>query len=173
MELPREVGLGLLLSPISSNIVMRTACCGVGTVLPAYSTFKAIENDNRDEQRRWLLYWTVYGSFRAAEVFADKILYWFPLYYHVKFAFLVWLQLPPGNSNFVSAHQPEFQFVGAVFMEIMSLVNQTFKDVIHPMPRQGNHAIEGPTAQIPDPHPDQGTERLTAQIPDPQPNDED
>ncbi|KAJ0076991.1 hypothetical protein Patl1_36343 [Pistacia atlantica] len=116
----------------------------------------------------------------------------FPLYYHVKFAFLVWLQLPPGNgarhmymshlrpfllrhqarldqivnfiyrqmSNFVSAHQPEFQFVGAVFMEIMSL-------------GRGNRAIEGPTAQILDPHPDQGTERLTAQIPDPQPNDED
>lgn len=52
-------------------------------------------------------------------------------------------------------------------------MNQTYRDVIHPMPRQGNHAIEGPTAQIPDPHPDQGIERLTAQIPDPQPNHED
>uniref|UniRef100_M1B832 HVA22-like protein n=1 Tax=Solanum tuberosum TaxID=4113 RepID=M1B832_SOLTU len=35
-----------------------------------------------------------YGSFRIVEAFTDKFLYWFPLYYHVKLAFLVWLQLP-------------------------------------------------------------------------------
>ncbi|KAF2305886.1 hypothetical protein GH714_008653 [Hevea brasiliensis] len=38
-----------------------------------------------------------YGTFSVAEVFADKILSWFPLYYHMKFAFLVWLQLPSVN----------------------------------------------------------------------------
>ncbi|XP_044489541.1 HVA22-like protein k [Mangifera indica] len=204
MDISRGVGLGLLLHPICSNIVVRTACCGVSTVLPAYSTFKAIENDNHHEQRRWLLYWTVYGSFRAAEVLTDKILTWFPLYYHVKFAFLVWLQLPSANgarhmymshlrplllrhqarldqivnflyremSNFI-AHQPQFRVVRSIFMEIGTLVNQTVKDVIRPIPRQGNHAIEGPTAQIPDPHPDQGIEHPTVQILDPQLNHED
>ncbi|KAK6282412.1 hypothetical protein POUND7_016237 [Theobroma cacao] len=97
MDLTSEVGLRLLFSPISSNIVVRTACCTVGTVLPVYSTFKAIENNEQNEQQKWLLYWTVYGSFSVAEVFADKILSWFPLYYHAKFAFLVWLQLPSAN----------------------------------------------------------------------------
>lgn len=38
-----------------------------------------------------------YGSFSLVEVFSDKLLSWFPLYYHMKFAFLVWLQLPSGN----------------------------------------------------------------------------
>lgn len=51
-------------------------------------------------------------------------------------------------------------------------VNQTIKDVIRPIPR-GNHAIEGPTAQIPDPHPDQGIEHPTVQLLDPQLNHED
>ncbi|XP_022725680.1 HVA22-like protein k isoform X1 [Durio zibethinus] len=97
MDLTSEVGLRLLFSPISSNIVVRTACCTVGTVIPVYSTFKAIENNDQNEQQKWLLYWTVYGSFSVAEVFADKILFWFPLYYHAKFAFLVWLQLPSAN----------------------------------------------------------------------------
>ncbi|KAE8660997.1 HVA22-like protein k [Hibiscus syriacus] len=97
MALTNEVGLRLLFSPVSSNIVVRTACCTVGTILPVYSTFKAIENNNQTEQRKWLLYWTVYGSFTVAEVFSDKILSWFPLYYHAKFAFLVWLQLPSSN----------------------------------------------------------------------------
>ncbi|KAJ6310638.1 hypothetical protein OIU76_015375 [Salix suchowensis] len=97
MAFPGEVGLQLLLSPLNSNIVVRTACCSVGIVIPVYSTFKAIENKDQIAQQRWLLYWAAYGSFSLAEVFADKILSWFPLYHHMKFAFLVWLQLPSAN----------------------------------------------------------------------------
>lgn len=85
-----QVGLGLLLCPLNSNIVLRTAwysslifgviyqififnmfsvftdhgyiwvtcySCSVGLVLPVYSTFKAIENKDPNEQHRWLLYW--------------------------------------------------------------------------------------------------------------------
>ncbi|KAI4367657.1 hypothetical protein MLD38_023368 [Melastoma candidum] len=94
MALAGEVGLQLLLCPLSSNIVVRTACCSVGIVLPVYSTFKAIEGGDEREQKRWLLYWAAYGSFSLAEVLTDKLLFWFPAYYYMKFAFLVWLQLP-------------------------------------------------------------------------------
>lgn len=93
-NLSSEMGLKLLLSPLNTNVIVRTACCSVGIVLPVYSTFKAIETGNRNEQHKWLLYWAAYGSFSIVEVFTDKFLYWFPLYYHVKLAFLVWLQLP-------------------------------------------------------------------------------
>ncbi|KAK1357545.1 hypothetical protein POM88_050801 [Heracleum sosnowskyi] len=89
-----EVGLRLLLSPINSTIVMRTACCSVGIVVPVYSSVKAIETGNQQDQHKWLLYWTVYGSFSIAEVYSDKLLSWFPSYYYVKLAFLIWLQLP-------------------------------------------------------------------------------
>lgn len=92
-----EVGLRLLLCPLGANVVTRTACCTVGIVFPVYSTFKAIEEKDQSEQERWLLYWAAYGSFSLVEVFSDKILSWFPLYYHMKFAFLVWLQLPSSN----------------------------------------------------------------------------
>ncbi|KAF8101574.1 hypothetical protein N665_0204s0068 [Sinapis alba] len=92
--LASEVGLRVLLSPLSSNIVLRTACCSVGIGMPVYSTFKAIENRDQNEQHKWLVYWAAYGSFSLVEVFTDKLISWFPLYYHVKFAFLVWLQLP-------------------------------------------------------------------------------
>ncbi|GKD41681.1 HVA22-like protein k, partial [Tanacetum coccineum] len=91
------VGLRLLLVPLDSNIVIRTACCTVGVGLPIYSTYKAIETKDQDEQRKWLLYWAVYGSFSVGERFADKFISWFPLYYHMKLAFLVWLQLPTTN----------------------------------------------------------------------------
>ncbi|XP_024959175.1 HVA22-like protein k [Cynara cardunculus var. scolymus] len=96
-NLPTEVGLRLLLVPFDSNIVVRTACCSVGVVLPVYNTFKAIERKDQNEQQKWLLYWAVYGSFSVGEIFADKLISWFPLYYHMKFAFLVWLQLPTTN----------------------------------------------------------------------------
>ncbi|XP_042000242.1 HVA22-like protein k [Salvia splendens] len=89
-----DVGLRLLLCPLGSNIVVRTACCSVGVVLPVYSTFKAIESKDQDDQHKWLVYWAAYGSFTVAETFTDKLLYWCPFYYHLKFAFLVWLQLP-------------------------------------------------------------------------------
>ncbi|XP_057788421.1 HVA22-like protein k [Salvia miltiorrhiza] len=93
-NMPTDVGLRLLLCPLGSNIVVRTACCSVGVVLPVYSTFKAIETKDQDDQHKWLVYWAAYGSFTVAEIFTDKLLYWCPFYYHLKFAFLVWLQLP-------------------------------------------------------------------------------
>ncbi|KAJ7553551.1 hypothetical protein O6H91_06G103200 [Diphasiastrum complanatum] len=89
-----EVGLRLLLSPTSSNIVLRSACVIVGVGFPVYSTFKAIETKELQAQEQWLVYWAVYGCFCVAENFSDKLLSWIPFYYHVKLVFLIWLQLP-------------------------------------------------------------------------------
>ncbi|XP_057777955.1 HVA22-like protein k isoform X2 [Salvia miltiorrhiza] len=71
-----QVRLRLLLCPFGSNIVVRTACCSVGVVLPVYSTFKAIETKDQDDQHKWLVCWAAYGSFIVAEIFTDKLLYW-------------------------------------------------------------------------------------------------
>eukprot|EP01018_Ginkgo_biloba_P007354 Gb_33293 [translate_table: standard] len=88
------IGLQLLFSPVSSNIVLRTACCAVGIGFPVYSTFNAIEKKDHKDQEQWLIYWAVYGCFSFAEVFSDKLLSWYPLYYHTKLSLLIWLQLP-------------------------------------------------------------------------------
>ncbi|KAI3895652.1 hypothetical protein MKW98_025443 [Papaver atlanticum] len=89
-----EVGLRLLLSPLGTNVVIRTACCTVGIALPVYNTFKAIEKKDPVQQKKWLVYWAAFGTFSLVEIFSDRILSWCPMYYHIKFAFLVWLQLP-------------------------------------------------------------------------------
>ncbi|VAH28817.1 unnamed protein product [Triticum turgidum subsp. durum] len=68
-----EVGLRLLLAPLSSNVVIRTASCAVGIGLPVYSTYRAIEKKDQDEKERLLLYWAAYGSFSIVESFADKL----------------------------------------------------------------------------------------------------
>ncbi|XWS29318.1 hypothetical protein CRYUN_Cryun24cG0018800 [Craigia yunnanensis] len=72
-----EVRLLLLLYPLGSNIVTRAACCSVGIVLPVYSTFKAIERNDENEQQKWLTYWAGFHIIITS-----------------KFAFLVWFQLP-------------------------------------------------------------------------------
>uniref|UniRef100_A0A803LDU8 HVA22-like protein n=1 Tax=Chenopodium quinoa TaxID=63459 RepID=A0A803LDU8_CHEQI len=131
---PLEVGLRLLLSPTGSNVVIRTACCSVGVVLPVYTTFKAIEREDPEEQRKCLVYWAAYGSFTVAEMITDKLVYWFPLYYHMKFAFLVWLQLPSTNGAtqlymnhlrpFLLRHQVKLdQIVGLLYGEMAKFVS--------------------------------------------------
>lgn len=133
-NITNEVGLRLLLCPLGSNIVVRTACCSVGIALPVYSTFKAIESKDQNEQRRMLIYWAAYGSFSIVEVFSDKLLSWCPFYYHVKFAFLVWLQLPSADGAkqlymnhlrpFFLRHQARIDYImGIAYTEMVKLVS--------------------------------------------------
>ncbi|CAM6100724.1 unnamed protein product [Calypogeia fissa] len=89
-----EVGLRLLLSPAASNVIVRSACTIVGVGFPIYATHQAIERKDPVEQELWLVYWAAYGCFSVTEMVTDKLLAWFPMYYHAKFLFLVWLQLP-------------------------------------------------------------------------------
>ncbi|KAL5168545.1 HVA22-like protein k [Glycine soja] len=151
------VGLRLLLCPLGSNVVIRTACCTVGVALPVYSTFKAIESKDQDAQHKCLLYWAgwlkssfnigmeggcriidrvmnSYGSFSLAEVFTDKLISWCPIYYHLKFAFLVWLQLPSTSGAkqiyanhlrpFLLRHQARVdQVLGFAYCEVIKLVS--------------------------------------------------
>ncbi|WJX55526.1 HVA22-like protein k [Trifolium repens] len=135
-----EVGLRLLLCPLGSNVVVRTACCSVGIALPVYSTFKAIESKNQDDQQRCLVYWAAFGSFSLVEVFTDKLISWVPMYYHVKFAFLVWLQLPPTNGAkqiyrnhirpFLLKHQGSVDRVlGLAYCEVIKLVSSYQKEI--------------------------------------------
>ncbi|MCO5605220.1 hypothetical protein L7F22_059400 [Adiantum nelumboides] len=93
-SLAGELGIRLLFSPLGSRIVARWACVVGGIGFPVYSSFKAIESKDKAEQEQWLCYWTAYGSFTSVETFSDKLLSWFPGYYHAKLLFLIWLQLP-------------------------------------------------------------------------------
>ncbi|XP_019444748.1 PREDICTED: HVA22-like protein k isoform X1 [Lupinus angustifolius] len=182
-----EVGLRLLLSPIGSNVVIRTAwlvtfvfhyllcfkllfnypvsifcSCSVGIALPVYSTFKAIESKDQNAQHKCLLYWAAYGSFSLVEVFTDKLISWCPMYYHMKFAFLVWLQLPPTNGAkqlyvnhlrpFLLRHQGKIdQILGLASSELIKLVSlyQTeikfVRDMVVKITGSGDQSSRGTT----------------------------
>ncbi|NWS43076.1 REEP4 protein, partial [Probosciger aterrimus] len=43
---------------------------------------------------RWMMYWIVFAFFMATETFTDLLISWFPFYYEVKMAFVIWLLSP-------------------------------------------------------------------------------
>merc|ERR1711934_665590 len=69
-------------------------CNFVGFVYPAYASFKALESQNKNDDRLWLTYWVVYSCFCLIEGFLEYVLFWVPFYYPIKLAFLFFLFLP-------------------------------------------------------------------------------
>ncbi|KAG0271030.1 ER membrane protein DP1/Yop1 [Linnemannia exigua] len=69
----------------------------LGFVYPAYRSFKALESPEKEDDKQWLTYWTVYGFVSIIESFTDVLLYWFPFYFFLKTVFLLWLMIPSFN----------------------------------------------------------------------------
>ncbi|KAF8927512.1 TB2/DP1, HVA22 family-domain-containing protein [Dissophora ornata] len=69
----------------------------LGWVYPAYRSFKALETPEKEDDKQWLTYWTVYGFVSILESFTDVLLYWFPFYFMIKTVFLLWLMIPYFN----------------------------------------------------------------------------
>jgi len=66
----------------------------LGFLYPAYSSVKAIESSNKEDDTQWLTYWVVYSAFSIAEFFSDLLLSWFPMYLVFKCMFLGWCMAP-------------------------------------------------------------------------------
>jgi len=69
-------------------------CNFIGFLYPAYISIKAIESASKTDDTQWLTYWVVFGLFSVLEFAEDEILEWFPIYWLVKCAFLLYLYLP-------------------------------------------------------------------------------
>lgn len=66
----------------------------MGSAYPVYASFSLLESDQAREEKeaaatQWLTYWAIYGIISAAEQLVETRP---PLYYHIKLAFLLWLQ---------------------------------------------------------------------------------
>ncbi|KAL2083653.1 hypothetical protein ACEWY4_021426 [Coilia grayii] len=77
-----------------SWIISRGIVLVFGTLYPAYYSYKAVRTKNVKEYVRWMMYWIVYALYTVVEAITDTCLSWFPLYYELKVAFVIWLLSP-------------------------------------------------------------------------------
>ncbi|XP_062410751.1 receptor expression-enhancing protein 5 [Sardina pilchardus] len=101
-------------------------CNLIGFAYPAYISIKAIESITKDDDTKWLTYWVVYGVFSVAEFFADLFLFWFPFYYMLKCAFLVWCMAPtPSNGSILIYNR----IIRPVFLKNEARIDSAMKDI--------------------------------------------
>lgn len=74
------------LAPLLVNVV--------GWLYPMLASIHALHTADTKDDTLWLTYWVVFGAFAVAEYFTSFILYYIPLYFAFKLAFLVWLMAP-------------------------------------------------------------------------------
>ncbi|CAL8301767.1 unnamed protein product [Lota lota] len=77
-----------------SWMISRSVVLLFGTLYPAYYSYKAVKTKNVKEYVRWMMYWIVFALYTVVETITDLTLAWFPLYYELKIAFVVWLLSP-------------------------------------------------------------------------------
>ncbi|MEQ2239614.1 Receptor expression-enhancing protein 2 [Ilyodon furcidens] len=77
-----------------SWIISRIVVLAFGTLYPAYSSYKAVKTKNVKEYVKWMMYWIVFALFSTAETATDLLLSWFPFYFELKIAFVIWLLSP-------------------------------------------------------------------------------
>ncbi|XP_045841605.1 receptor expression-enhancing protein 4 isoform X2 [Meles meles] len=77
-----------------SWILCRLVVLVFGMLYPAYASYKAVKTKNIREYVRWMMYWIVFALFMAVETFTDIFISWFPFYYEIKMAFVLWLLSP-------------------------------------------------------------------------------
>jgi len=76
----------------------------LGTLYPAYASYKAVRTKNVREYVKWMMYWIVFAAFSAIETFTDIfVAFWFPFYYEVKILLLIWLISPVSRGSLGSS----------------------------------------------------------------------
>jgi len=66
----------------------------IGTLYPAYESFKAVKNRHVKEYIKWMTYWIVFSLLSLVEEVTDLFLAWLPLYTPIKIGILIWLISP-------------------------------------------------------------------------------
>jgi receptor expression-enhancing protein 5/6 len=98
-NIPKSYGVLIAAATFLSTIFINTLALPVSNIVgfafPAYLSFRALETPGHEDDVQWLTYWVVFGFFTFLESFALRmVLYYFPYYFPVKTAFVLWLQLP-------------------------------------------------------------------------------
>eukprot|EP00055_Hartaetosiga_balthica_P008668 m.32935 g.32935 ORF g.32935 m.32935 type:complete len:208 (+) comp6422_c0_seq1:15-638(+) len=75
----------------------------LGTLYPAYCSYKAMRNRDNVAHLRWLRYWVCYALFVFVTTITDLFLFWVPFYFYAKTAAILFLIFNDSAVNFVYA----------------------------------------------------------------------
>ena len=89
-----QILLGLLVMFVVFGIGSSLLTTLIGVAYPAFMSFVALESEGEDDDKQWLTYWVVFGTFSIIDQFTGIILSLIPFYYVLKVAFLIWMFHP-------------------------------------------------------------------------------
>jgi receptor expression-enhancing protein 5/6 len=61
---------------------------------PGLHSIRAIESEEKDDDKVWLTYWMIFGLFNVLETFFGFIFYFIPYFDWVRLGFFIWLLAP-------------------------------------------------------------------------------
>lgn len=78
-----------------SAVISRFVVMTVGTLYPAYRSYKAVRTKDVREYVKWMMYWITFAVYLTLEMFTDTFLsFLVPFYYELKILFVMWLISP-------------------------------------------------------------------------------
>jgi len=103
---------------------LELAITGYTIVYPAFRSVRAIETDEKNDDKIWLSYWVVFGMLLVLETFAAPIFWIIPLWGYIRFGFFVFLlsfggaeKVALALANFMKQHESDINSVLDGFKE--------------------------------------------------------
>jgi len=108
-----------------SALFSRCLILVLGTLYPAYRSYKAIKNKDLREHVKWMMYWIVFALFTTLETFLDVFVSWFPFYYEIKILFILWVLSPATRGSSILYKKVVHPMLISREQEIDELIEKT------------------------------------------------
>ncbi|GAA47648.1 receptor expression-enhancing protein 5 [Clonorchis sinensis] len=121
----------------------------VGFLYPAYRSIKALETEDKEDDKKWLTYWVVFAAVSVFEAFTDILFYWIPLYSLLKCCMFLFMMIPTEPNGSVLIYQ---RIIRPYFLKHEKKLDDAVKaasDLAGDFSQNGLHNLAVPTFVLP------------------------